>query len=327
MKIIEKIKSWWQFGRGYSIPQSALPYVFVIVLAAKYHKINCLLSFLGLIGIVLVHLSFNMLDDYFDWKKGAVAQYKELAQKGIVAITNKCFYLEQNLTTPKTVLIVSLTMDAIAMLLGLFIALKVGISVIIIALITGALGIFYSADPIKLSYRGLGEPVIGLIFGPLLMVGAYITAGASPDKFILTLSAILGLLIANIAYTHAVMDFDSDIQADKKSFPILFKTKDNAIFVLGIIYVFAYVILAWGILYKIFPTATALTFVLIPKAFTLVGLMKKPDREKKLWMGPIENWEQLQKEGSDWFMLRFCISRNIVTEFIIIFALSYYLFG
>lgn len=324
---MEKIKLWWQFGRGYTIPQSALPYIFAVLLAAKHYKIDYMLSFMGLIGIVLVHLSFNLLDDYFDWKKGAVAQYKELAQKGIVAITNKCFYLEQNLTTPKTVLIVSLTMDAIALIMGLFIALKVGISVIIIALITGALGIFYSADPIKLSYRGLGEPIIGLIFGPLLMVGAYITAGASPDKFILILSAILGLLIANIAYTHAIMDFDSDIQAGKKSFPILFKTKDNAILVLGIIYALAYVILALGILYKIFPPATALTFILLPKAFALVNLMKKPDKEKKLWMGPVENWEQLQKEGSDWFMLRFYISRNIVTEFIITFGFVYYLFG
>lgn len=325
MSVANNIKLWLNIGRGYTIPQSALPYIFAVILAAKQYKIDYFLSFLGLIGIVSVHLSFNMLDDYFDWKKGAVAKYKELAQKGIVAITNKCFYFEQNLTTPKTVFIVSLVMDAIAFLIGIFIALKVGTSVIIIALITAVLGFFYSSDPVKLSYIGLGEPVIGIIFGPLLMFGAYITAGASPDKVVLFASIIIGLLVANIAYTHAIMDFDSDIKAGKKSFPILFKTKDNAIKVQCFIYIFAYVIFAVSLLLKVYPLKTVLVFITLPKALALIKLMKTEAREKKLWMGPVENWEQLKKEGLDWFMLRLCIARNLVTDFIVIFSIAYYL--
>lgn len=327
MKIFEKINLWLNIGRGFTLPLSVLPYIFAVVLAAKHYKINYLLSFLGLIGVALVHLSVNMLDDYFDWKKGAVEEFKKLAQKGIVEINNKCFYFEQNLTTPKTVFIVALTMDAIAFLIGIFIALKVGISVIIIALITALLGFFYSADPIKLSYRGLGEPIIGIIFGPLLMLGAYITAGGHPDKFILILSIIIGLLIANIAYAHAVTDFDSDIKTGKKSFPLFFKTKDNAILVQALIYILAYSILAIGIILNIYPLSTILTFITVPQAFMLIKFMKTQDRTKKFWMGPIPNWEQSQKEGSDWFMLRICLSRNIVTEFVIIFSVVYYLFG
>lgn len=326
-KILDKINLWLNIARGYTIPQSVIPYILAVVLASKHYKIDYFLSFLGLIGVALVHMSVNMLDDYFDWKKGAVAEYKKLAEKGIIAATHKCFYLEENLVTLNQVLVAALSMDAIACLLGFFIATKAGLSIIIIAFVTGLMGFFYSSPPLSLSYRGLGEPVIGIIFGPLLMFGAYITAGANIDKTIILSSIIIGLIVANIAYTHAIMDFDSDIKVGKKSFPILFKTKENAIIVQALIYILAYSFLAAGIFTGVYPLASVLTFITLPKAFVLVKLMKTQDKEKKLWMGIMENWETVQKEGTDWFMLRFFISRNIVTEFIVILGVTYYLFG
>lgn len=326
-KILDKINLWLNIARGYTIPQSVIPYILAVVLASKHYKIDYFLSFLGLIGVALVHMSVNMLDDYFDWKKGAVAEYKKLAEKGIIAATHKCFYLEENLVTLNQVLVAALSMDAIACLLGLFIATKAGLSIIIIAFIAGLMGFFYSSPPLSLSYRGLGEPVIGIIFGPLLMFGAYITAGANIDKTVILSSIVVGLIVVNIAHTHAIMDFESDTKVGKKSFPILFKTKENAIIVQALIYILAYLFLAVGIFTGIYPPISALTFVTLPKAFALVKLMKTQDKEKKLWMGAMENWETVQKEGTDWFMLRFFISRNIATEFIVILGVTYYLFG
>ena len=327
MKISETVNLWLTIGRNYTLPQSIIPYIFAVVLASKNHEVDYFLSFLGLIGVVLVHMSVNMLDDYFDWKKGAVAEYKKLLDDGMQARTHKCFYLEQNLTTLNTVLAVALTMDAIACLIGLFVAYKVGLSVIIIALLAGIMGFFYSAPPFKLSYRGLGEIAIGIIFGPLLMFGAYVTAGAPLDMPILYSSVMLGLLIANIAHTHAIMDFDSDIKVAKTSLATFVKNKDNAILAQALIYALAYITLAIGIYNKVFPLASVLVFITLPKAVALVKLMKSEDRTKKAWMGVIENWEKLKSEGSDWFMLRLCLSRNLVTDFVVLLGITYYLFG
>lgn len=327
MKFIERLKLWFEIGRGFTTPLSVLPYVFAVILAAKHYKINLLLSFLGLIGIFIVHLSVNMLDDYFDWKKGAVETYKNLEAQGLVPENNKCFYFMQNLVTPAKVFIVASLLSAIAFLIGLFIASRVGISVIIIALITAVLGFFYSASPIKLSYRGLGEPFIALIFGPLLMTGAYITAGAYIDRFIILISIITGLLVMNIGYVHALSDFDSDLKVGKKSFPGFFKTKENAITVLGMIYAFAYALLVYGIKVKIFPFASVATFILLPKIIALLNLMRNSNLEPKFWMGPMEDWAKVKEQGAEWFMLRICLTRNIVTDFIILFSITYYLFG
>lgn len=327
MKFFDTIKLWLRIGRDYTLSQSMVPYIFAVIFAAKQVKINYFLSLLGFIGVVLVQASMNMLDDYFDWKKGAVEKYKKLLDAGMQARTHKCFYLEQGLTTLNTVFVVALSLDAISCLLGLFIAYKVGYSVILIAALAGILGFSYSGPPFKFGYRGLGELVIGIIFGPLLVSGAYITAGAQIDKPILLASVMLGLIIANVAHTHAIMDFKSDVEVGKKSLATLCRTQDKAILLQLIIYLSAYFILAIGILTKVYPFATILTFITLPKAIALVKLMKTEDKTKKLWMGPIGNWEKFQQEGSDWFMMRLCLSCNLVADFALILAVTYYLFG
>jgi 1,4-dihydroxy-2-naphthoate polyprenyltransferase len=326
MKILEKISLWFKIGRGFTVSQSMVPYIFAVVLASKHCHVNLFLSFLGLISVGIVQLSINILDDYFDWKKGAVEDYKKLRDEGKRNSANKCFYLEQNLVTLNQILIFALSLDAIACLAGLYIASKVGISVIIIAAIAGILSFFYSAPPIRFSYRGMSEVVIGIIFGPLLMAGAYVTAGASFDSQLWFASAMLGLLIANISYTHALTDFDSDIKAGKTSLPTLLKTKDNAIFLQGLIYALTYVILVVSVILKVFPLVSLVAFITLPKAFALVRLMKTDDKEKKFWMGAIENWEAIKQEGAEWFMIRLCISRNLLLDFIVLLGITYYFF-
>src|SRR5574344_2050140 len=142
-KFIERIRLWLLIGREYTLHKSILPYIFAVAIAAKNYNVHFLLCILGLIGVVLAHMSVNILDDYFDWKKGAVEEYKKLIEKGLKARTHKCFYLEEGLTTPKTILKAALSMDLIAVIIGIYIATKVGITVLIITAIAGFLGFFY----------------------------------------------------------------------------------------------------------------------------------------------------------------------------------------
>lgn len=327
MNFSDKFRLWFIIGRGYTAPTSILPYILAITIASKHYHIDYFLSLLGFIGVVLAHISVNMLDDYFDWKKGAVAEYKKLLDGGLQARTHKCFYAEQGLVSIETVLAVALSMDAIAAILGLYIASKVGFSVILIAACAGLMGFFYSAPPFRLSYHGLGEIAIGIIFGPMIMIGAYITAGAPIDTPLIVASIAAGAMIANISHTHAIMDFKSDVAVGKTSLSTFVKTQDNAIIVQSLIFAFAYAVIAFGVWFKFLPIACLLTFLTIPKTIALIRLMKKPDKEKKIWMEPLENWKKIQEEGSEWFMMRLCLSRNIMTDFIILLGVTYYLFG
>lgn len=323
VKFKNAFELWFRAARGYTMATTLIPYSFAVALAYKYYEIDWFLSFLGLIGVILAHLSVNLMDDYFDWQKGAVKEYKKLVDEGLQARTHKCFYLEENLMTLETLKKIIIAMDATACLIGLFIASEIGSSVIVIAVLAGVMGYFYSAPPIRLSYRGLGEIAIAIIFGPLLMTGAYLTAGGAIDSTLVISSIIAGILIANIAHTHAIMDYKSDEKVGKTSLPTFLGSQENAIKAQGIFYGTAYFILFIGIITGIFPFISILTFITLPKAIALVKLMKSEDKTKRLWMGAMENWQALQEEGSDWFMMRLYLSRNIMSEFILILALTY----
>lgn len=317
-----RMKFWFVAARYHSLPQTIVPYIFAVILASKGYDIDYFLGFLGLVGVIFAHLGINLLDDYFDWKKGAVAARKLLIDGGMRARSHKCFYLEDNSTTEEDVLTIALGMCAFATSLGLIIAYNTGISVLVIAAITGILGFFYAAPPFRLSYHGLGEIVVGIIFGPLLMSGAYIAAGGEIDDLIIFASLIVGLLVVNILHTHAIMDFEPDKAANRISFAVLLKSQKNAINAQIVMLTLVYVITVFGVLTEIFPLISLFTLITIPKAVALVKLMKNEDNTKKFWMGPMEKWENFKKQGLDWFMLRWYLSRNLLTDFVVILAIT-----
>lgn len=325
MNIVQKINLWRRIGRDYTLSQSFLPYLLAFVMATKVCQVNYFLSMLGLIGVVLVQMSMNMMDDYFDWKSGSVAEYKKLLDEGMKARSHKCFYLINSSVSINQLLFAALFLDFVAGVFGLIIALNVGWHVVAIALFAGVLGVCYSAPYIKLGQRGFGEISIGIIFGPLLMMGAYITAGANVDFTMLYTSIFVGVMVASLAFGHSIMDFDSDKNVGKVTLPVALGSRKKSALVLGLAFVFSYLMVLIGLIKGIYPMPVLLVFLTLPRAFGVLKIMNTDTREKKFWMGVMENWKMHQEEGSDWFMLRFFSIRNTVNDFLILLTLAFLL--
>ena len=68
MNIIKSIKFWINNARPYSVPMTFLSWLTAFCYSSK-HGGNVVCGFIALIGIVLVHLSTNLSDDYFDYKR------------------------------------------------------------------------------------------------------------------------------------------------------------------------------------------------------------------------------------------------------------------
>ena len=58
------IKRWLYNARSFSVPQNLMPSVLSVVLAVGVSGFNIWLGLLAVLGVCMVHLGGNLLDDY-----------------------------------------------------------------------------------------------------------------------------------------------------------------------------------------------------------------------------------------------------------------------
>ncbi len=334
---MKKIKFWFMNARPVALPQSMVPAFVAVMLAAKYADFRWYLALFCLAGVAFAHLSLNLFDDYFDYRNAKQGDRSALAREGFRAQTVKCPYLQDGTVTPGQWLAACIVFGGIACAFGLPVLIARGLNVLWVVLGVAALGLFYSAPPLKLGYRGLGELIIGMIFGPALGIGTAIGASGEFHASEVLLSCAWGLLVVNILYVHSIMDFAADTKAGKKTLAWLVSPKSGGklvnksasqYVVLGLICFVPYVLVGAGAILNIIPPWYLLVFLSLPWTVSLFKSMldfrKDPfgKTEKKWWYGHFMLWERIKEEGIDWFMLRWLLAQKINTFFSILLIIG-----
>ena len=89
--------------------------------------------------------------------------------------------------------------------------------------LTGLLGgFFYTAPPVKLGYRSLGETAIAFLFGILPVSGAYYLQTGQFDSIILLPASIVGILIFLVILINEFPDRDADSAVNKRTLVVSF---------------------------------------------------------------------------------------------------------
>ena len=322
--MLKQIKFWLSNARYVSLPQSLLPCLLAISLASGTPDFSWGLSVLAVIGVVLAHFGMNLADDYFDYKKDNGNVREVLADAGMRSRIAKCSYLTSGEATVKQLAIAIAVYLFLASICGGVILYYRGINVLYIALIAGFLGINYSGYPLRLGYYGLGELLIGIMFGPLLMAGVYLSASGELSESVTAISCAVGFLVMNIVYTHAIMDLEPDKAIGKMTLARLF-AKRIPMLLWSAVCVFAPFIIISALVYLgMISLWNLLVLVLLPMAIGLfISVCKfaynKPvDLNPKWWMGPMDMWDKVKAAGIEWFMIRWYMCRNLVTFFCLI---------
>jgi 1,4-dihydroxy-2-naphthoate octaprenyltransferase len=82
-------------------------------------------------------------------------------------------------------------------------------------------GFFYTASPVRLSYRGAGEIVIAFLFGILPVYGSYFLQTKKIDILPLAPACLVAILIFLIILINEFPDRSADKAADKKTLVVL----------------------------------------------------------------------------------------------------------
>jgi len=312
---------WIENARWVALPQSGVPALLSVCLALSSPNFSFLFAALAFFGVLFGHLGINLWDDYFDYKKGDKSIRNRLNSNGIRARIDKCHYITSGDATVKELGWVATIFCTIALAIGGIIFLERGLPILILALITAFFGISYSGPPFRFSYHGLGELVIGAVFGPLLMTGVYIAACGAFSLQIVFISIPIGLLVSNIVYTHSVIDYEADKAINKKTLAVILQKKIRMNIVSFLLIFSPFIIIAVAVFSSILPMGYLFTFLTLFHAFYLYKLIinfqnnKLINVQPKRWMGPMEKWEPIQEAGIQWFMIRWYLARNLLIFF------------
>jgi 1,4-dihydroxy-2-naphthoate polyprenyltransferase len=155
----------------------------------------------GLGGVVLSVIGVEAFNEYFDSRMG----------------TDRVFNPEDVPPMSSWVLWLGIGAFAAAFAVGVYLTLRGGWPIFVFALAGGMAAIFYVAPPIRWAYRGLGELVIALSYGPWMVLGSvYLYTGALSWGALIA-SLVPGLLIMALAVVNAIPDFHQDRLVGKRN--------------------------------------------------------------------------------------------------------------
>lgn len=326
------LRFWLNNSRYISLPQSALPCLTAIILCIGQPGFVWWLTLPVLLGVCTAHLGMNLADDYFDYKHDSRVR-SELSSTSIRARIDKCCYIRSGETTLHALgwavmyfLCFAASMGLITFLTqGLLHGWQATIGIILYAILGLLIGISYSGKPLELGYHGLGELVIGIMFGPLNMLGtqAAITGNIFSWQM-LCMGIAVGCLVINIVYVHSVMEVNADTELEKMTFARLLHKPELMLFFIAFFALMPFVILSIGIILNWWSKWYLLTLLTLPVSIYLIYsthhfiynilCISNP----RWWMGPMGNWNDYVKAGIDWFLIRWLLARNICTFFCLI---------
>ncbi|MCL2756476.1 MAG: prenyltransferase [Coriobacteriia bacterium] len=335
-------KFWFRASRNQALGQSLTPYIVGVLFAVAawiynpdvvFNPFGLLCGLLGFVGVGAAHTGVNLLDDYFDYKKGAVAAREALIDGGFRARLLKCAYIESGEATAEETRNVGWMFISFALLCGAII-LVLGILFLgydwrylaVFVALGLLLGVMYAGPPLRLSYHGFGEIVVGIVFGALIAIPAYYVCTARIDASIVWASIPCGLLTMNIVNTHAIMDFESDKAAKRTTFVVLLGSKMAGFWVDIVLLVVAYGCIIAGVLLGALPLTSLLVLITLPVAIGFLRLVRlyvthpEQDETPKWWMGGFKQWDLYKQYGIEWFMLRWALARNLLIQFVLIVA-------
>lgn len=262
------MKSYIIATRPWSFTMSVLSVSVGALLAAESGPISWPWFAVTVIGIVIFHAAANVINDYFDTKyhidqpDSPTAKYRpQPIISGLLSMRE--LYWE------------FVVLFAITSVIGVITAYFRTYHVLWIGLIGLLTSIFYTAGPVKFKYRALGEIAVFMMWGPLMIEGAYAVQRHALSMKALYISIPFGTLVALVLFANNMRDIAYDSRRNVKTLSIILGSeKSYILFAALIIAAYAYVL--GMVLVGVMSWWGLLIFLSLPKAFSLL----KSFREK-----------------------------------------------
>ena len=260
-----RLAAGWLFLRTTRLPflsATFVPVLLGIAIAAHHGSFDWGLALLTVLGGAFAHLGINVANDIFDTRSGA-----DEANPNPTKFSGGSRVLLYDLVTFRQLVALDVALFGAAIAIGLVLVWLTGSMLLLgIGAVGVLIGLAYTAPPLKLVYRGLGEITVALGFGPVMLLGAYVVQTGRLSWEAAVASVPVAILIALVLYVNEIPDRGGDAAAGKRTLPV--RLPANVVTTIYLVAALgAFAVIVAGVAVGLLPPFTLLALAAVPLAF------------------------------------------------------------
>ena len=205
-------KNWLLAIRPKTLPAGIAPVLMGTMMAFGDGIGDAVTALVCLFTALLLQIGTNLANDYYDFKKGADTQERV----GPTRVT------QSGLIPPEQVKAAFIGVFALAALASIWLVLRGGWPIGVLASLAILSGIFYTAGRYPLGYLGLGDLLVFIFFGPVAVAGTYYVQSLELNAAIIFAGFAPGLMSVAILTVNNLRDIDSDRKSGKNTLAVRF---------------------------------------------------------------------------------------------------------
>ncbi|HVP23902.1 MAG TPA: prenyltransferase [Conexivisphaerales archaeon] len=235
------------------------------LLAALAGSFNAVLYAATLAGMIAFHAATNLLNDFYDVKHG-------VDRVGAPTTRYRPHPSATGEESPYTIRRWAVAFYAVTLAIAGVLSYEASpwVVVLVAAGIVGS--VLYTADPVVLKAKGLGEAIVFIMWGPLVPLGAYLVQTGTFSTSPIIAAVPIGLLVALVLLANNIRDIDYDGSMGVKTIAV--KLGKKAVTIYGALLLITYLCVPLFIAVKVLPVWSLLTYLTLPGALGLWKMFK-----------------------------------------------------
>jgi 1,4-dihydroxy-2-naphthoate octaprenyltransferase len=230
----------------------------------KYATIDPVYAILTYIGVIFLHASVDLLNDYWDHKRGIDTATTRTKFSGGTGV------LPENLLTPRAIYLAGIVFLILGASIGSYFVAIRGITIAVILGFAVVAIYFYSTSIVN---AGLGELFVA-IKGAMIVLGTFYVQYPAIEPAALYIGSIVGILSATVLFVNSFPDYEADKSKGRRTLVIILGKKTSSA-VYAIFIIVTYAMIAVGILLGFTKVYSLISFASIPFGIKSILLLRK----------------------------------------------------
>jgi len=294
---VDAVTRWIVVSRAAVLPMTVVSGLVAALLAVGEPGLDWRWLAFAILGITLAHVANNLMNDLYDTQAGSdTAAYPRALYAPHPVLTG--------LVSRRTLVTAIVGVNAADLVILVVLTYARGWPVVAFALAGFALSVAYTAPPLRLKKRGLGEPDVLVVWGPLMVCGTYYSAVGTVGWDIVLASLPYGLLCTTVLMGKHIDKIPYDAPLGIRTLPVILGDARARVVTLALMAGF-YLLVAVAVLAGAMPWPALVVVLALPRLAKVWPRYRRPPPDEPppgfpvwpLWYAALA-WVHVRQAGA-----------------------------